>query len=59
VVGGSVLLLASLAAGVLIRVNKNRLAPGSEMFLEETSNELASAAISVEGGELAATVAQV
>lgn len=50
VVGGSVLLLASLAAGVLIRVNKNRPAPASEMILEENPNELA--------GELAFVVAE-
>ena len=53
------LLLASLAAGVLIRVNKNRLASGSEMILEETSNEREAAPISAGAGKLAAAVAQV
>jgi DHA2 family methylenomycin A resistance protein-like MFS transporter len=59
VVGGSVLLLASLAAAVLIRVNKNRVAPGSEMILEECSNGPLSAPGSIEMGELAVTAAQV
>jgi EmrB/QacA subfamily drug resistance transporter len=59
VVGGSVLLLASLAAGVLIRVNKNKLAPGSEMILEATSDALVSAPLSADTVVLATTTAHV
>jgi hypothetical protein len=58
VVGGFVLLLASLAAGLLIRVNKTRVVPLGEASVEAVPNELVSVPISPALSELAVTVAQ-
>jgi EmrB/QacA subfamily drug resistance transporter len=56
-VGGFVLLLASLAAGLLIRVNKTRVASVTEET-ETDPNELVTVHVSSASGELAAVVGQ-